>query len=113
MAAPTMPGREPLLRTDRLVLRRARVSDLVPMHKVLSDERAMRYWSTAPHSSLEETERWLQNMVDAPEAESNDFVLELDGKVIGKAGCWRLPEIGFILHSDYWGLALAREALTA
>ena len=48
----------------------------------------------------------------APEA-SDDFIVECDGRVIGKAGCWRLPEIGYILHPDYWGQGLATEALTA
>jgi RimJ/RimL family protein N-acetyltransferase len=33
--------------------------------------------------------------------------------VIGKAGCWRLGEIGFILHPDHWGKGLAQEALRA
>jgi RimJ/RimL family protein N-acetyltransferase len=52
-------------------------------------------------------------MIDAPADQSNEYVLELGGRVIGKAGCWRLPEIGFILHPDYWRLGLAREALGA
>ena len=108
-----MPTDEALLRTERMVLRRARVSDLGALHRVLSDARAMRYWSTAPHASVEETEQWLQSMIEAPSAESHDFVVELDGIVIGKAGCWRLPEIGFILHPDHWGRGLAGEALSA
>jgi RimJ/RimL family protein N-acetyltransferase len=107
------PAADQPLRTDRLILRRARIDDLDAMHRVLSDPRAMRYWSTSAHSSLDETERWLRAMIVAPPERSNDFVLELGGRVIGKAGCWRLPEIGFILHPDYWGLGLAQEALAA
>ena len=42
-----------------------------------------------------------------------DFILEHEDQVIGKAGCWRLPEIGFILHPDHWGRGFAHEALTA
>lgn len=106
-------GRQAVLQTERLILRRARIGDLAAMHQVLSNARAMRYWSTSAHSSLEETERWLRAMIDAPAARSNDFVVEFEGKVIGKAGCWRLPEIGFILHPDFWGRGLAREALSA
>jgi RimJ/RimL family protein N-acetyltransferase len=52
-------------------------------------------------------------MIAAPAATSDDYVIELDGEVIGKAGFYRLPEIGFILHPDYWGRGLAREALEA
>ena len=43
--------------------------------------------------------------------EGEDFIVELDGRLIGKAGLWRFPEIGFILHPDHWGRGFAREAL--
>ncbi len=101
------------LRTERLVLRRAGPDDLGAIHAVLSDPRATRYWSTSAHESLEESEKWLRSMIESPPALSHDFVVELDGTVIGKAGCWRLPEIGIILHPDHWNQGLAREALQA
>ena len=40
------------LRTDRLILRRARPEDLEAMHAVLTDERAMQYWSEGPHADI-------------------------------------------------------------
>ena len=101
------------LLTPRLRLRRARSDDLAAMHAVLSHPAAMRYWSSPPHQSLEETRAWLSGMIAAEPGESDDFVVEHQGRVIGKAGCWRIPEVGFILHPDYWGQGLAREALTA
>lgn len=101
------------LHTARLRLRRARASDLQAMHAVLSHPAAMRYWSTPPHSDLEQTRVWLDGMIAADPGESSDFVVEYEGQVIGKAGCWRLPEIGFILHPDHWSKGLAREALSA
>jgi RimJ/RimL family protein N-acetyltransferase len=101
------------LHTARLLLRPACSDDLAAMHAVLSDPAAMRYWSTPPHETLEETRVWLDSMIGADPGSSEDFVLEKDGEVIGKAGAWRLPEIGFILRSDHWGRGLAREALAA
>lgn len=83
------------------------------MHAVLSHPDAMRYWSTPPHASLRETREWLSNMISSRPEESADFVIEYQGKAIGKAGCYRLPELGYILHPDYWRRGLAREALTA
>jgi len=83
------------------------------MHLVLSDARAMRYWSTPPHQYLDQTRAWLRRMIDNPPEESFDFVIEHEGRVIGKAGMWQLPEIGFILHPDFWGQGFAREALEA
>ena len=101
------------LRTQRLVLRRARPDDLEAMHRVFSDEQAMRYWSSGPHAALAETERWLDSMITSPRDVSDDFVVTLDGEVIGKMGAWRLPEFGFILRPDLWGQGYAREALAA
>jgi RimJ/RimL family protein N-acetyltransferase len=99
--------------TPRLKLRRARQSDLEALHAILSDAGAMRYWSTPPHADLEETWAWLEGMIGAPADASDDFVVEYGGRVIGKAGCWRLPEIGYILHPDVWGQGFAHEALSA
>ena len=101
------------LTTRRLALRRAHPDDLAAMHAVLSDPRAMVHWSTLPHSTLDESRDWLAAMIDAPADVSDDFVVEFDGRVVGKAGFWRLPEIGYILHPDVWGRGIATEALTA
>jgi RimJ/RimL family protein N-acetyltransferase len=101
------------LRTDRLILRRARAEDLEGMHAVLSDERAMHYWSHGPHADIARTSEWLESMIAAPPEETEDFVITMDGEVIGKLGAWRLPEIGFIIGSDFWGHGYAAEALRA
>jgi RimJ/RimL family protein N-acetyltransferase len=98
--------------TARLVLRRAREEDLEAMHAVLSHPVATRYWSTPPHRDLDETHEWLGNMIE-PHPLREDFVVEYQGRVIGKAGCYRLPDIGYILHPDCWGRGLASEALSA
>ena len=90
-----------MIRTDRLLLRRATWDDLDAVHRLLSDPRVMRYWSRPEHETLEETRHWLR------------FLIERDGEVIGKAGAWKLPEVGFLLHPDHWGQGLAFEAMTA
>ena len=91
------------IRTDRLLLRRARADDLEAIHAVLSEPRAMRYWSTPSHRDLEQSRAWLDAMITAPRDISEDFVIERDGVVIGKAGCYRIPDIGYILHPGHWG----------
>lgn len=101
------------LQTPRLKLRPAQPGDLLALHAVLSDRQAMRFWSTPPHQHIETTQAWLRDMISAPPQTSHDFVVEHHGMVIGKAGFYQLPEIGFILHPDYWGRGLAREALHA
>jgi RimJ/RimL family protein N-acetyltransferase len=99
--------------TPRLRLRRAKADDLEAMHAIFSKAEAMRYWSTPPHSDMAQTEAWLAGMIGASATDSDDYVIEHQGRVVGKAGCWRLPEIGYILHPDSWGQGLAREALNA
>lgn len=82
--------------TARLTLRRAKIDDLDAVHEIMSNAEAMRFWSTPPYASIDETRDWLESMIDR----SDDYLIELEGRVIGKAGCWRVPEIGFILHPD-------------
>jgi len=101
-----------LIVTPRLRLRHARPDDLAAMHDILSDPRATRWWSTPPHGTLEQTRDWLEAMTAGNAAGSDDFVIEREGLVIGKAGFWRLPEVGYILHPDHWGLGLATEAVS-
>ncbi len=101
------------LRTPRLLLRRAREDDLAAMHAVLSDERAMTYWSCPPHTEIGQTREWLDSMLTSSIEESDDFVITLGGETIGKMGAYRLPDFGYILSPRYWGLGLASEAMTA
>ena len=101
-----------VLRTKRLVLRQALWDDLPAFHEIMSNPQAMAFWSTPPFADLETTRGWFGSMVDGGER-GQDFVLTLDGRVIGKVGVWRMPEIGVILHPDFWRRGLAREALSA
>jgi len=101
------------LRTDRLLLRRAVATDVDAMHRIMSNPIAMRYWSTPPHVDVGETAKWLASMIDAEPSESDDFIVTLDGTVIGKLGAWKLPEIGFLIAPDFWGRSIASEAMVA
>jgi len=100
------------IRTPRLLLRSAREDDLAAMHAVLSDPRATEWWSTPPHADLAQTEVWMASMI-ANGDQHPDFVIERDGVVIGKVGFYALPDIGYILHPDHWGVGLAGEAAEA
>ena len=84
--------------------------------------------STAAHTDMEQTKRFLDQMIKSPYNGVSDFVICLpdpentgissDGSdetaiPIGKAGLWNGTEIGFILAREFWGKGYAFEALDA
>ena len=100
-----------ILRTERLLLRPPQPEDLSALSRVFSNSDAMRYWSHSAHDSLSTTEKTLKGMIASSGETGLEFVIECNGEVVGKAGLWRVAELGYILHPDYWGHGLAREAL--
>ena len=52
-------------------------------------------------------------MVEAPPELSDDFIITLDGQLIGKFGAWRLPEFGFLIDPAQWKKGYASEAMQA
>ena len=101
------------LRTERLLLRPARIADAVDLHAVFGDAAAMRYWSSLPHPDVATTAAWVESMIAIPVGAGEDFILEFEGRAVGKAGSHRFPDYGFILRRDLWGRGLAREAMEA
>ena len=97
--------------TERLILRRPTRADIPDIHEIFSDEETLRYWSFGPHKSLAETEAWVMPVIDDPVGAAFDFFIEMDGRIVGKLGCWRVPEIGFVLHRAFAGQGIASEAL--
>lgn len=102
----------PLL-TKRLVLRAARQGDLMDLHAIFSDPRAMRYWSTPLHDSPARTQENLDRLIAHADGLLTYFVIEKDGRVIGTAGMHHADEVGFILHPDYWRQGIISEAMGA
>lgn len=101
------------LRTERLLLRPGRPEDLEPLHGIFSDPAAMRYWDRHAYTELSETQRFLNGFMSPRPDAKFEFILEFEGRCIGKAGVWEAPQIGYILHPDCWGKGLASEALSA
>lgn len=99
--------------TERLILRRPRLTDVEAMFAIMSNPLAMRYWSTLPHVSREATAHWLAQKIERTTAGGEDFLVEFKGQVIGDVGAGRLPDFGFIMHPDFWGRGFATEASTA
>lgn len=114
----SVPGLDLATRLDRIevgriVLRRACNHDLGMFHAAMSHPGVMRYWSTPPHEDLATSRDWVESMIAADPLISDDFVIEVAGRPIGKLGCWRIPELGYLLHPDFHGQGYASEALAA
>jgi ribosomal-protein-alanine N-acetyltransferase len=100
------------IRTARLTLRRFRTEDAPALHEIMRDPETMKFWSTEPHASLAQTEEFVGRTIAACDAgESDDFVVLLDGEIVGNAGLWQGDEIGFVFARSVWGTGVAREAI--
>jgi ribosomal-protein-alanine N-acetyltransferase len=101
------------LRTDRLVLRAAKQSDLMDLHAIYSDPRVMAYWSTAPHDNTDVTQKHLDGLIASSADRLTYFIIEMDGTAVGAAGMHHADEVGFLLNADYWRQGIISEAMRA
>ncbi len=103
--------------TARLKMRRQRVGDAPALFEAYRDVELMRYWSSAPHKSVEETRDYLDPREDHQDWRGWSMTLKDDDTAIGTlAATTRRPgvaEIGYLLVREYWGHGYAREAVTA
>jgi RimJ/RimL family protein N-acetyltransferase len=103
------------IRTARLVMRRPAMEDALALHCCLySDPEVMRYSTRLPDKNVATTAQFLAEAIALNESGGgDDFVVLLDGKIIGKCGVWHGNEIGFQIAREHWGKGYAREAAEA
>ena len=111
-----------ILSTARLRLRPLVTTDAAALFAIFSDPRVMRYWSSAPWTSIEKAHEMIARDASAMAAgEHLRLGLEMthDGRLIGhcslfsfNAQCQR-AEIGYGMASAAWGHGYMHEALTA
>lgn len=107
----------PTLTTKRLVLRQLVKDDAQALFNVLSDDLVMKYWSSAPHRDLAETQTYVAANAD-PEGPYKTWAITRDGaSAIG----WVVLilrrkdnfELGYILGRDHWRQGYLYEAAAA
>lgn len=101
------------IKTERLVLRPMQLSDADDLFTVFSNTDAMRYWSTLPYTDLAQMQAHITESLEADPATNAEFAVVYKDRVIGKAGFWKIPEIGYILHPDHWRKGFGAEILLA
>lgn len=100
-----------MLQTHRLTLRGPRQADLDAMFAIYSDPQNMRFWSTPPHATPDVTQIMLSERIVAFASNPVNFILDLDGRMIGNAGMFREWEVGFMLHHPYHRQGYVSEAM--
>lgn len=109
----------PVLVTERLRLRTLQLDDAEALYPTLADAALMTWWSSAPHSSVEETRAYFAARIERdPAWRCWAITLAGDDTAIGwvAAGEKRqggVTEIGYLLARRHWGSGVASEAVSA
>jgi ribosomal-protein-alanine N-acetyltransferase len=120
------------IETERLVLRRPRLSDAKALHAIYGDPEVMRYIGDGSTLTPAKTKAWIEKALARWKADGfGHFVIEKDRKVIGRAGFlvwdpdeWKTGtladlgdhaaiELGWMLAQEHWGNGYATEAAIA
>ncbi|MBS6183316.1 MAG: GNAT family N-acetyltransferase [Erysipelotrichaceae bacterium] len=110
------------LKTERLILRPWRETDLQDFYEYASVDGVGQMAGWTPHKDLEESRRILKDFIDGKRV----FALEHQNKVIGSLGIEEYSEehypelfniagreIGYVLSKAYWGQGFMPEAVQA
>jgi RimJ/RimL family protein N-acetyltransferase len=107
----------PVIRSERLILRRPRSSDAARIAQLCSDYDIPRMTTRMPWPyGLAEAQFFVDVMQEQDPDLENAFLIDVGGEVIGCVGLMmgeRHPEIGYWIGRDYWGQGFATEAAKA
>ena len=111
-----------LIKTERLVLREWRQTDLNDFFEYASVDGVGQMAGWAPHENIEVSRQILNLFIN----EKKTFCIEFCGKAIGSVGIEPYEEkdypelsnlqgreIGYVLSKDYWGRGIMPEAVKA
>ncbi|HET8569732.1 MAG TPA: GNAT family protein [Candidatus Limnocylindria bacterium] len=112
---------QPDIATERLLLRRMRMDDADAVFEYARDPDVARFTSWYPHSSVEDSRRFLEWIVASYErGDGANWGIELraERRFVGTIGfgvspTHRSAEVGYALARPLWGRGLVTEALVA
>ncbi len=111
----------PTIATRRLTLRGFTLDDVEPLHAILADPDALRYFPTPGPPAVEKVEKLITRQLEHwDEHGFGWWAVEPAGssELIGWNGLQYLPEtdeteVGYLLAKDHWGRGLATEGAVA
>ena len=112
----TEPFRNACFESERLAMRPQTREAAEALFEAYRDAELMRWWSSAPHGSIEETRAYLWDASEPSDWRGWVMVERATGAVVGTlaAGTAKKPdvvEIGYMLIRRYWGQGYAREGV--
>ena len=107
------------LKSDRLLLRELKESDVEDMFEWTSDDKVTKFLTWPTHQNIEVTKeilsKWLNQYETDPTCFRFGIVLRSEKKLIGNIDVVSFendcPEIGYCLNSKYWNQGYMSEAL--
>lgn len=112
-------SKEPILETERLIVRPITLDDAEACFSWNSDERVAKYMSYPRCTDISQTIDWIKSTLTDEQEWNWAFVLKAENKVIGTGGIGpnKFMEgywgIGYNLHYDYWHKGYCTEAMRA
>ena len=112
-------SKEPILETERLILRPITLDDAAACFSWNSDERVAKYMSYPTLTDISQTIDWIKSTLTDEKEYNFAFVLKKENKVIGTGsigpsskleGYWGM---GYNLLFDYWHKGYCTEAMKA
>ncbi|WP_432663643.1 GNAT family protein [Wukongibacter baidiensis] len=112
----------PVIKTERLTLRKLEKNDVEKMFKIFSNEKIMQYYGRFPMTEITEAEELMSKFSQT--FESNEAIrwgIELKDRNIFIGTCgfhnWKKShsrtEIGYELAEEHWGYGYMKEAVGA
>lgn len=112
----------PTLKTERLTLRKMKVTDAADMYEYSKDPNVTKYLLWESHADISQSLEYLRFLQDKYRA-GNFYdwaiVFRENNKMVGTCGFTTLDfsnnsaEVGYVLNRQYWGNGIAPEALNA
>lgn len=112
-------AKEPVLETERLILRPITLNDAQACFSWNSDERVTKYMSYPTLTDINQTIDWIKSTLIEEKEYNWAFVLKEESKVIGTGGIGpsnKMPGywgMGYNLHYNYWHKGYCTEAMKA
>lgn len=107
----------PTFTTDRLTLRPLTLDDVPAIHAIFSNPTAMRYLPVSLHQDLQQTRAGME--IRLSRSGGLNWAICFKGHeqwaigMVQYLGQTRFPEMGYVIHPDYWGQGLVVEACQA